>query len=152
MDVFVAAGFSLRRTGETPVPLRKVGRKIFDPEEESTMKIVRWTMFFTLVWLSGCCTHPGVFDKVHRSLVTVQTFYGPMLEGEWQLNDQVRQAVVAADTALLLAGELQQQWCPDPNQTQQLELQAQEAKSLAQEAGVAAASDSPQTTPQPAGN
>jgi hypothetical protein len=30
MVVFVAAGFSLRRTGETPVPLKKVGRKIFD--------------------------------------------------------------------------------------------------------------------------
>jgi hypothetical protein len=30
MVVFVAAGFSLRRTGETPGPPRKVGRKIFD--------------------------------------------------------------------------------------------------------------------------
>jgi hypothetical protein len=30
MVVFVAAGFSLRRTGETPVPPIKVGRKIFD--------------------------------------------------------------------------------------------------------------------------
>jgi hypothetical protein len=30
MVVFVAAGFNLRRTGETPVPLRKLGRKIFD--------------------------------------------------------------------------------------------------------------------------
>jgi hypothetical protein len=30
MVVFVAAGFSLRRTGETPVPPRKVRRKIFD--------------------------------------------------------------------------------------------------------------------------
>jgi hypothetical protein len=30
MVVFVAAGFSLRRTGETPVPPRKGGRKIFD--------------------------------------------------------------------------------------------------------------------------
>jgi len=27
---FVAAGFSLRCTGETPVPPRKIGRKIFD--------------------------------------------------------------------------------------------------------------------------
>jgi hypothetical protein len=27
MVVFVAAGFSLRRTGETPVPPRKVGKK-----------------------------------------------------------------------------------------------------------------------------
>jgi len=30
MVVFVAAGFSLRRTGETPMPPRKNGRKIFD--------------------------------------------------------------------------------------------------------------------------
>jgi hypothetical protein len=109
-------------------------------------------MLFALVWLSGCCTHPGVFDKVHRSLVTVQTFYGPMLEGEWQLDDKVRRAVVAADTTLLLAGELQRQWCPDSNQTQQLELQAQEARNLAQEAGVAAAGESPEAAPQTKGD
>jgi hypothetical protein len=30
MVVFVAAGFSLRRTGETPVPPRKDARKILD--------------------------------------------------------------------------------------------------------------------------
>jgi hypothetical protein len=30
MVVFVATGFSRRRPGETPVPPRKVGRKIFD--------------------------------------------------------------------------------------------------------------------------
>jgi hypothetical protein len=30
MVVLVAAGFSLRRTGETPVPPRRVGRKIFN--------------------------------------------------------------------------------------------------------------------------
>ena len=37
---FVAAGFSLRRTGETPVPPRKVGRKIFDWSQlETSAKI-----------------------------------------------------------------------------------------------------------------
>ncbi|MFH1595028.1 MAG: hypothetical protein ABIG94_01475 [Pseudomonadota bacterium] len=116
------------------------------------MKIIRWAMLFALVWLSGCCAHPGVFEKVHRSLVTVQTFYGPMLEGEWQLNDKVRRAVVAADTTLLLAGELQRQWCPDPGQAKQLEIQTQEARNLAQEAGVAAAGESPVAAPQTKGD
>ena len=45
---------------------------------------------------------------------------------------RLRQAVVAADTTLLLAGELQRQWCPDPQKTEQLELQTQEAKARAE--------------------
>jgi len=50
--------------------------------------------------------------------------------------------VVVADTTLLLAGELQSQWCPDPAQTEQLALQTREAQSLAEAAGVKAAGDS----------
>jgi hypothetical protein len=103
------------------------------------MKIFRGAMLLALIGLSGCCSYPGVFNKVHRSMVAVQDFYGPLLQGEWEQNDKVRLAVVAADTTLLLAGELQKQWCPDPGQAQQLELQAQQATKLAQEAGVAAA-------------
>jgi len=93
----------------------------------------------TLTLLGGCCQHPGLFQKVQQSLETVQGYYTPLLQEEWQNNDQLRQAVVAADTALMLAGELQRQWCPDQKQTEQLELQVREAKSLAQEAGVKAA-------------
>jgi hypothetical protein len=116
------------------------------------MKIFRWALLFILIGLSGCCSYPGLFDKVHRSMVAVQSFYGPLLEGEWEQNDKVRMAVVAADTTLLLAGELQQQWCPDPGQTEQLELQAKQAQNLAQEAGVAPAGAVPAAAPETDGN
>ncbi len=92
-----------------------------------------------LTLTAGCCDHPGLFQKVQQSLDTVQSYYTPLLQEEWQQNDQLRRAVVAADTALMVAGELQQQWCPAPNKTEQLQLQTQEAKNLAQEAGVKAA-------------
>jgi len=95
-------------------------------------------LFLTL--LAGCCQHPGLFQKVRQSLDTVQGYYGPLLAEEWQQNEQLRRAVVAADTTLLLAGELQRQWCPDPGQTEQLELQVREAQALARDAGVKAAS------------
>jgi hypothetical protein len=52
------------------------------------------------------------------------------------MNDKVRRAVVAADTTLLLAGELQTQWCPPGSAVKQVELQAAEAQKLAAEAGV----------------
>jgi hypothetical protein len=112
------------------------------------MKIFRWALVFILVGLSGCCSHPGVFDKLHQSMVAVQNFYGPLTEGLLEQNDKVHMAVVAADTTLLLAGELQQQWCPDPEQAAQVELQAKQAQNLAQEAGVAAAA--PATSAAPA--
>ncbi len=66
----------------------------------------------------------------------MQSFYDPLIQELTGHNDLVQQAVVAADTALLLAGELQQQWCPDPGKAQQLELQTGAAQKLAQEAGV----------------
>ena len=116
------------------------------------MKIFRWAVLLGLICLAGCCSHPGLFDQVHSSLVTVQNFYDPLLQGDWEQNDLVRKAVVAADTTLLLAGELQKQWCPDPDQAKQLELQAQEAKNLAQDAGVAAAGTAPEAAPTPAAN
>jgi hypothetical protein len=102
------------------------------------MKKTIWYWFLLLLWLTaGCCNHPELFQQVQGSLDTVQSFYDTLLQQEgWQQNDQLRQVVVAADTTLMLAGELQQQWCPDPNQVQQLELQAGEAQKLAQEAGV----------------
>lgn len=99
----------------------------------------RWGAILALLWLSGCCSHPGVFQKVHRSLETVQAYYGPLLQESWPLDEKVQRALVAADTTLLLAGELQSQWCPDPSKAEQLELQTREARKLAKEAGVAAA-------------
>ena len=92
-----------------------------------------------LTLMAGCCQQPGLFQKVQQSLDTVQSYYTPLLQEEWQQNDQLRRAVVAADTALMVAGELQRQWCPDPGQTEQLQLQTQEARTLAQDAGVKAA-------------
>ena len=90
-----------------------------------------------LLWLmSGCCGQPGIFQKVHQSLLTVQSFYDPLVQEVNGQDERIRRAVVAADTTLLLAGELQKQWCPDPGQAQQLELQTGEAQKLAQEAGV----------------
>jgi hypothetical protein len=85
--------------------------------------------------LSGCCSHPGVFQKLERSLKTVQSYYDPLLK-EDLMNDKMRRAVVAADTTLLLAGELQTQWCPPPEAVKQVELQVEEAQKLAQEAGL----------------
>jgi len=111
------------------------------------MKIFRWALVFILMWLSGCCSHPGVFDKLHQSMVAVQNFYGPLIDGQLEQNDKLHMAVVAADTTLLLAGELQQQWCPDPEQAAQVELQAKQAESLAQAAGVAAAAPDASTAP-----
>ena len=105
------------------------------------MRKKRWC-WLPLLWLglaAGCCDHPALFQKVQGSLDTVQGFYDTLLQQEgWQQNDRLKQVVVAADTTLMLAGELQQQWCPDPGQVQQLELQAGEAQKLAQGAGVPA--------------
>ena len=92
-----------------------------------------------LTLMAGCCQHPGLFQKVQQSLETVQSYYAPLLEEQWQKDEKMRRAVVAADTTLMLAGELQRQWCPDPGKTEQLGLQVQEARNLAQEAGVKAA-------------
>ena len=92
-----------------------------------------------LVLATGCCQNPGLFPKVQRSLETVQSYYSPLLEEQWQNDARLRRAVVAADSTLLLAGELQSQWCPDAAQAEQLELQAREAQALARDAGVKAA-------------
>jgi hypothetical protein len=104
------------------------------------MRKSRWLWVAALAWLGGIgCANPELSQKVHKSMVTVQTFYDPLIQQELGQNKKVQQAIVAADTTLLLASELQRQWSPNPDQAKQLELQAQEAKKLAQEAGVAEA-------------
>lgn len=100
------------------------------------MRKRQWMWVPVLVWLSGCCAHPGLFQKVRDSLELVQGYYEPLVQAQWNDHEQVRAAVVAADTTLLLAGELQRQWCPDPGKTAQLALQTQEAQKLAQQAGI----------------
>jgi hypothetical protein len=100
------------------------------------MKRSKWAGVIALAGLlCGCCSNPGVFQKLERSLKTVQGYYEPLLS-EDLLNDKVRRAVVAADTTLLLTGELQTQWCPELTAVKQVELQTEEVKKLAEEAGV----------------
>jgi hypothetical protein len=85
----------------------------------------------------GCCANSGVFGKVDQSLRLAQRYYDPLLREDLR-NDRVHRAVVAADTTLLLAGELQQMWCPDAGKVEQLQLQAREMEKLIREAGVTA--------------
>ncbi|MEW6386813.1 MAG: hypothetical protein AB1491_04770 [Thermodesulfobacteriota bacterium] len=100
------------------------------------MTRIKWSGILALFGLfAGCCSQPGVFQKLDRSLKTVQSYYEPLLQGNLQ-DEKVRRAVVAADTTLLLAGELQSQWCAAPRQVKQLELQVKETEELAREAGV----------------
>ena len=106
------------------------------------MRKNRGALGLALVLAGGCCQNPGLFQKVQRSLETVQSYYTPLLNAEWQKDERLRQAVVAADSTLLLAGELQKQWCPEAAQAEQLELQVQAAQALARDAGVKAAADS----------
>lgn len=107
----------------------------------------RWAAAIVLAGLlTGCCSQPGVFQKLDQSLRTVQGYYEPLLKGDL-MNDKVRRAVVAADTTLLLAGELQTQWCPPAGAVKQVELQTQEVQKLAQEAGIPAAEGEKKQTP-----
>jgi hypothetical protein len=100
----------------------------------------RWGWLALLAGLTaGCCSQPGIFQKVSKSMETVQSYYTSMVGEDLSSNNKLRLAVVAADTTLLLAGELQSQWCPDTQKVDQLALQTKEAQKLAQEAGVAAA-------------
>lgn len=91
-----------------------------------------------LLLLAGCCDNPGVFGKVNQSMNAVQSFYDPLV-GQFlddKTNGTVQAAVMAADAALKIGGELQNQFCPDPRQVEQFVLQAQQAQKLAQQAGV----------------
>jgi hypothetical protein len=96
-----------------------------------------WAGFLALAWLlGGCCGNQGTFQKVEQSFKTVQDYYAPLVQSEMK-DEKVRQAILAADTTLLLAAELQKQWCPDSKAAEQVKLQAEQAAKLAQEVGAA---------------
>lgn len=91
----------------------------------------------------GCCSNPGVFSRLEESLKTVQTYYDPLLQelGGESVSDKVRQAIVAADTTLLLVAKLQGQWCPAEAAVEQTTLSAATVQKLAEEAGVKATAE-----------
>jgi hypothetical protein len=90
--------------------------------------------------VGGCCSHPGVFGQLEQSLKTVQACYEPLVQSltEEPVNEKVRAAMVAADTTLLLLAQLQAQWCPALSAVEQVRLQAEAVRQLAEEAGVTA--------------
>jgi len=71
--------------------------------------------------LAGCCSNPGVFQKIQASKAAVQEAYYTV-KGESSLpSDQyVLLGGLAADGALMLAGTLQTQWCPSEADAAQL--------------------------------
>ncbi|MBM4301635.1 MAG: hypothetical protein FJ121_08910 [Deltaproteobacteria bacterium] len=93
-----------------------------------------------LILLTGCCDKPGNFGKVKGAVGLVNGFYdflvGQLGSPGSQVDDKVRLAVVAADTALALADVIEKQKCASAGQIEQLDLQAQAAQELAGQAGV----------------
>ncbi len=96
-----------------------------------------------MVLAGGCCSNPGVFSRLEESLKTVQAYYDPLLQelGGESVSDKVRQAIVAADTTLLLVSRLQAQWCPAEAAVEQTALAAATVQRLAEEAGVQASGE-----------
>lgn len=90
-------------------------------------------VFLAAAVLGGCCSNPGVFGKLEQSLLTVQGFYDPLVSEllDDPTNMKVRLAVIAADSALLACGTLQEQWCPDLVDVKQVAIQTEVAASQA---------------------
>ena len=103
----------------------------------SLLLVALMCLLVLLALLAGCCSNPGAFGTAERTVKSVQGYYNSLLSGlvNGEANDYIGMAAVAADTTLLLADAIQKQWCPDPGAVAQLELQAQQAKKLAEQAG-----------------
>ena len=106
------------------------------------MKFFRLTLVSggLLLLLAGCCDKPGNFGKVQDAVGLVNGFYDPLVAelgapGS-EVDNKVKLAVVAADTALGLADAIEKANCPSAGQVEQLELQAKSAQELADQAGV----------------
>lgn len=89
---------------------------------------------------AGCCDKPGNFGKVKAAVGLVNGFYDPLVaelgSPGSQVDDKVKLAVVAADTALGLADAIEKAKCASAGQVEQLDLQAQAAQKLADQAGI----------------
>jgi len=109
---------------------------------EAQMKSKRVLVLLILAGLlaAGCCDKPGNFAKVQGAVGLVNAFYDPLVaqlgSPGSQVDANVRLAVVAADTVLGLADAIEKQKCASVMQIDQLELQAQAAQELADQAGV----------------
>jgi hypothetical protein len=80
-----------------------------------------------LLALGGCCSNPGVFTQIDASMKTIQQAYYDF-SGKSKLDTSnvdlfVALGGTAADTALALAGNLQNQWCPSQGAADQLATQ-----------------------------
>jgi hypothetical protein len=69
---------------------------------------------------------------------SVQEFYDPLVDKflDAKTDAALHLAVLAADSALALAGKLQTQWCPSPAEVKKAELLATDAKNRAAAVGV----------------
>jgi hypothetical protein len=97
-------------------------------------------MALVMLLLAGCCDKPGNFGKVQAAVGLVNGFYDPLVaelgSPGSDVDNKVKLAVVAADTALGLADAIEKANCPSAGQVEQLELQAKAAHELADQAGV----------------
>jgi hypothetical protein len=109
-------------------------------------KVLAFLVLAAVLVLGGCCSNPNATAQLQASLNQVQAFYGPLstaanaLVGKTVLpgsqDAKVQDATVAADSALLLLGTLQDEYCPSTSAVGQAVLQAKQAASQAQAAGV----------------
>lgn len=97
-------------------------------------------MAVVMLLLAGCCDKPGNFGKVKAAVGLVNGFYDPLVaelgSPGSEVDNKVKLAVVAADTALGLADAIEKANCPSAGQVEQLELQSEAAQELADQAGV----------------
>jgi hypothetical protein len=103
-------------------------------------------LIFASVLLGGCCSNPNASAQLEASLNSVKTFYGPLstaanaIAGKTVLpgsqDAKVQDAMVATDSACLLLGTLQDEYCPSTSAVGQAVLQAQQAAKQAATAGV----------------
>lgn len=101
-------------------------------------KLIYTTLTAACLILAGCTCDPSRIAKVQNSLLVTQAYYDVLVSQlQAKPNDaKIRAAVIAADTALALAGALQAQNCPPAGDTQLAASAAAKAKTEAMGVGV----------------